>query len=168
MRLLIIIVVFLLSYLPCNANLKSIEASLKSKIQGHVLYSYVPRGLVVSVSEEELFCGTCDKIDGRGLHILNAIAQEINSFNNICIIEGHTRDLNKNGSKVYSENWELSLARANKLALYFIRCNRVDPNKIFSIGYGEYMPFHDNVSYTGNLNNRIDFVFLDYGKLRYD
>ncbi len=168
MRLFFVIILLLCFVLPSCAELRGIESALHREIGKAAIYTYVPRGLVVSIDENLFFDGTNEKISRHGLLILNSIADVINSVDNICVVESHTRDLDKFKSGIYSDNWELSLARANNIALYFIRCKKVNPEKLFPIGYGAFMPFHDNVSYTGDLNCRIDFVFLDYGKLSYD
>ena len=163
-----VIILLLCFMLPSCAELRGIESALQGEIGKVAIYTYVPRGLVVSLDENLFFDGTNEKISRHGLSILNSIADVINSVDNICVVEGHTRDLDKFKSDIYQDNWELSLARANNIALYFVRCKKVNPKKLFPIGYGAFMPFHDNVSYTGDLNCRIDFVFLDYGKLGYD
>ena len=168
MRVLLVIFLLLYFVLPSCAELKGIETVLRNEIGEVAIYTYVPRGLVVSLDENLFFDGSSEKISRHGLSILNSIADVINSVDNTCVVEGHTRDLNKLKSDIYKYDWELSLARANNIALYFMRCKKVNPKKLFPIGYGAFMPFHDNVSYTGDLNCRIDFVFLDYGKLRYN
>ena len=166
---MLFVIYLLLSFvLPSSAELRGIESALQNEIGKVAIYTYVPRGLVVSFDENLFFDGTNEKISRHGLLILNSIADVINSVDNICVIEGHTRDLDKFKSDIYQDNWELSLARANNIVLYLIRCKNVNPKKLLPIGYGAFMPFHDSVSYTGDLNCRIDFVFLDYGKLSYD
>ena len=168
MKVSFLIVVMLLSIsLQANANLTRIETLMKHFVSEDKIFTYVPRGLVVSFDEKLFFKTNHDKISPEGVCILEKISNVIKSTDNLCIIEGHTKNLDKNNS-IYSQNWELSTVRANNIAEYLIRCSKVKPEHVFSIGFGEYMPFHDNVSYKGNLDNRIDFVFLEYRDLGND
>ena len=143
------------------ANLNKVENLMRKFVDTDMIFTYVPRGLVVSFDEDLFFNINQDKISLSGVCVLEKISKVLKNIDNLCVIEGHTNNLNPQNS-IYSENWELSLARANNIAIYLMRCDNINPEKLFSIGFGAYMPFHDNVSYTGDLDNRIDFVFLEY------
>ena len=126
-----------------------------------ILFTYVPRGLIISIDEAVFFNENEEKIKQASLDTLNQIGYILNRIPQKFVIEGHTESNNPDLSR-FTKNWELSLARANNIAKYLIRYAKVKPEKIFTVGFGEYMPFFDNVSNKANLNNRIDFVILEY------
>ena len=55
------------------------------------------------------------------------------------------------------------MARANNIADYLIYCGKIPTERVFPLGFGELMPFKENVSnkITG-FDKRIDFVIFDY------
>ncbi len=55
-------------------------------------------------------------------------------------------------------NWELSAVRADKIAEYFIKVKKLNARNIQSIGLGDISPVIEN------MNNRIDFVIINYDK----
>jgi len=131
------------------------------KLDGQIIFTHVPRGLIVSIDETVFFNENQEKIKQDGIVILNQIGKVLNLLDNDFVIEGHTEATNPELS-IYNSNWELSLARANNITKYLMRCVKVSPEKLFTVGFGEFMPFADNVSQDAQLNNRIDFVILDY------
>ncbi len=126
-----------------------------------MIFTHVPRGLIVSIDEKIFFdCGE-EKLKLDGLPYLRQIADVFKQLDNNFVIEGHTKSINAPDGG-YSSNWELSLARANNITKYLMRCAKVHPKKLFTVGFGEFMPFSKNVSQNDDLDNRIDFVILDY------
>ena len=80
---------------------------------------------------------------------------------NYCVIENHTEEVGECWD--YAENWELSIARAQNIAEYMSIAGNLPQEKVFSIGFGEFMPFKDNVSSTTKgFDNRVDFVLIEY------
>lgn len=126
-----------------------------------IIYTKVPRGLIISIDEKYFFTRGSIKIRESSLVTLNAIISVYQNLDNFCVIECHS-DPDGVSDSDYQSNWGLTLARASNIVLYFIRYGNIKPDKIFGIGFGEFMPFKDNVSPNGNLDNRIDFVFIDY------
>ena len=83
---------------------------------------------------------------------------------NFCVIEDH---LQKNICNNGLENWELSMMRSANIVDYLLKCGKVPQEQLFDIGYGEFMPFKDNVNPDINgLNNRLDFIIIDYSAKR--
>ena len=55
------------------------------------------------------------------------------------------------------------MIRAANIAEYLVKYKDIPTEKIFDIGFGETMPFNDNVAPDKKgFNNRIDFVIIDY------
>lgn len=127
----------------------------------NLVYTKVPRGLVMSISETEFFKPYSTDITPGGKLLLQKIAKVINGFSNNCTIESHTEEILPDNS-IYHEDWEITIVRANVITEYLIRCCGVAPERLTSVGFGDSMPFKENVSREGFHNNRVDFVIFDY------
>lgn len=139
-----------------------IENKFKNKLNlnGNVLYSKVPRGLVVSINSNLFFNQNDDELLNSAEPLLHDIAEILISLNKICTIESSSDfDLPQNSK--YNYNWELSTVRANKIVDYLIKNEKINPNNISAIGYGEISPLKTNY----NFSSRIDFVIMNYEKL---
>lgn len=64
-------------------------------------------------------------------------------------IEGHTNDLPPEQRQLYASNWELSSARAARLARFFIE-QGIDAKRIKIVGYGDSRPKVPNLDINGN------------------
>jgi len=128
----------------------------------NIIYTFVPRGLIISVDESHFFSGESIQIKCSGAEILNSIATILKDIENDCTIESHTEG-HGNNSGAYKTNWEISMARANSIADYLIYCCKLPSERIFPLGFGELMPFKENVSEKQlGYDKRIDFVIFDY------
>lgn len=121
-----------------------------------IMYTKVPRGLIISIDEKCFFNKGEVRIKESSLDILDAISYMLVKLPNYCVIENHTEEHD------FNENWELSVSRASNLAEYMIKYRKLPIEKVFSLGFGETMPFKDNVAPKNGLNNRIDFVIIEY------
>jgi len=71
-------------------------------------------------------------------------------------VEGHTDNVPMNGFK-YSDNDELSSARAISVFRYLIENTDIEPSDIKHSGRGEYVPIADNSTTEGRaLNRRVE------------
>ena len=131
-----------------------------------VIYTIVPRGLIVSIREDVFFQGESINIKVSAIDTLNAIINVLNEINNNCTIESHTEG-HDNPQGNFDSNWEISMVRANVVTDYLVFCGKIPPDRVFSLGYGDIMPFKDNVSATkAGFDKRIDFVIFDYNQNR--
>lgn len=127
-----------------------------------VVYTIVPRGLIVSINEDIFFSGESILIKKSATDVLDAIISVLTQINNNCTIESHTEGHNNNEG-IYRTNWEIAMARANSITDYLVYCGKIPPSRVFSLGYGDCMPFRDTVSTTKNgFDRRIDFVIFSY------
>ncbi len=149
------------------SEMRTIEKMFRSNVKpdGVIYFTYVPRGLIVSIDENVFFNKSQEKLKKSGLCVLNEIGAVLSKTNKSCVIEGHTESANPEISS-FRENWELSLARAHSITMYLMRYLKISPERLYCIGYGEFMPYVDSVSQEGNMNNRIDFVIIDYSAER--
>lgn len=128
-------------------------------------FTKVPRGLIVSVEESVFFKNGDINIKPQAYELLDGISAVLNKFENRCVIESHT-DEPVNPDSIYKENWEISLQRSNKIADYLVRTGKVKKERIFPVGFGEIMPFKENVAEKPFSDSRIDFVIIDYALKR--
>lgn len=133
------------------------------KLGSSVIYTKVPRGLVVSIDSSIFFNEGQDKLLDSSKPVLYIIATILKTINNQCIVEGNT-DANSWENSNYASNWELSTVRAGKIVDYLVKVEKVNPHRINAIGFGEMIPFYDNLNYKQNMNKRIDFVIINYEK----
>ena len=127
-----------------------------------VVYTVVPRGLIVSIREDTFFGGESIYIKRSGADILNGIAAVLKEIENNCTVESHTEG-HITGRNDINSNWEISMARANSIADYLSDCGKIPVERVFPLGYGDVMPFKGNVSATkAGFDKRVDFVIFDY------
>lgn len=126
-----------------------------------ITFTTVPRGIILSIAQSELFEGNSDKISECGKILLIKIANLLKTFDNKCTIEAHTEEI-LDFQGLYEEDWEISIVRANAIAVYMVKVLGIDSERIFPIGFGKIMPFYENVAPAKFPDNRIDFVIFDY------
>lgn len=146
-----------MSYQP---NVDKLETIFRQKLpldEKDIVYTKVPRGLIVSINEECFFNHNEARIKESSLCLLDTLVFLLQKLSNYCVVENHTEE-----NSFTDENWELSLSRSANIVDYMITCGKIPASQLFSLGYGQYMPFRDNVSPKNGMNNRIDFVILEY------
>lgn len=154
----VIIVIFIMCNY-CFAN--EVERLFVENVSVPMQITYVPRGLIISIDDKYFFNSGSVKINIMGIKNLRDIACVIRKIKNDIVIESHYSDKILKDD-LYAELWELSLAKANNISKYFMRCEDIEPKRIFSIGYGGIAPLVEN----NNLKNRVDFVIIDYNVSR--
>ena len=86
-------------------------------LQEGIIYTRVPRGLIVSINEQHFFSRGSIKIRESSLPTLDAIISVYKTLDNVCIIEGHS-DPDGVGDSEYKSNWGLTLARSSNIIKY--------------------------------------------------
>lgn len=130
-----------------------------------VIYTRVPRGLIVSIDESYFFSEREARIKESSLCILDTISMILKEINKYCVIENHTEE-NDFTDSIFSNNWEISIMRSENIAQYLTLCCQLPVEKTFALGYGDIMPFKDNVAPQNGMNNRVDFVIIEYESRR--
>ena len=97
----------------------------------------------------------------KGIDYLKAVI-EIVSQNESAIkmvtIEGNTDNVPIKNSE-FSDNWDLSVARAVNTLRCVLSFNVIGPERMSAVGYGEYQPIDTNETEAGRAHNRrVDFV----------
>ena len=140
----------------------SIEAYLtKEGMRDKVSVGITKRGLVVSLKEAGFFDSGSADVRRQSLAIIASIAESLNNYSNELRIEGHTDNVPISTAK-FRSNWELSTARANNIMHILTENYGLLPEKISTVGYGEYRPIDTNDSQEGRTKNRrVDIVLLN-------
>ncbi|MBO6088466.1 OmpA family protein [bacterium] len=137
-----------------------LEGLFKNNMPKSAIYTKVPRGLIISF-DEKIFFDTCDSgIKQSSLAVLDVFAELLKAISNYCVIEHHIQN---NLCTENLQNWEISAIRSSNIAEYLVKYKNVPSEKIFDIGFGETMPFKENVNpQNSGFDNRVDFVIIEY------
>jgi chemotaxis protein MotB len=82
-------------------------------------------------------------------------------------IEGHTDNVPVHNAQ-FDSNWELSAARAMRIARLFLELNAIAPDRISVAGYAEYHPVASNSTVEGRAaNRRVDLVVTPRTKINF-
>ena len=162
-----------LSYQPNVDRLDKMFREYLPVKKDDIIFTKVPRGLIVSINEDCFFNEGEARIKESSLCLLYTIILLLKKLPNY-FVENHTEENSSEG-----ENWELSLERSDNIVEYMITYGALPSSQLFALGYGQYMPFRGNVEPTEGLdsidkeslkysynnkkiNNRVDFVILEY------
>ncbi len=104
-----------------------------------------PKGVTIGISSDISFESGSANTKPGFLEILKKIVPTIQESYNMIAVEGHTDSdpLPKSLMARYPSNWELSGARAAAVVRLLIGLE-VDPVRLQSVGYGEFVPRDKN------------------------
>ena len=144
-------------------NIKSEVDNLinESDLKEHITTSIEDKGLIISFKDSMFFeSGKADITDSMKEQ-LDKVSKLLNIMNNYIRVEGHTDNVPiKNND--FSSNWKLSVLRASNVVEYLIDSNKISPDRISAVGYGEYRPIASNEGESGrSKNRRVDIVILN-------
>ena len=116
---------------------------------------YIKDGSVyVSMEEKLLFKSGSDVVDPKGKEALKSLANVLNTTKDINVmIEGHTDNVPIK-TKIYEDNWDLSVARATTIVRILTVDDGFDPNRITASGRGKYHPIKTNDTDEGRAGNQ--------------
>ncbi len=119
------------------------------------------RGVVMRVRGRMFFNpGTADLKPGAQ-PLLETISTLLKKFPKKIAIEGHTDNIPISSGR-YSNNWELSTARAYSALKYLQEYEEVDVKRIHIAGFGDTHPLTSNDTPDGRAKNRrVEFVFQE-------
>ena len=122
---------------------------------------YDERGLVTRLLDQVLFDSGKAELRWGASVVLDKVAQVLQEVPDQPVgIEGHTdnQPIRQSG---WSDNEELSVARANAVMNYLVEKRGVESARLTAAGYGESRPIEDNGTATGRQKNRrVEIVIL--------
>jgi len=146
-------------------DLNHIRGDLEEKFAGQIASHSISirmgrDGLVISLREAGFFDSGSAIPKPETLPTLRQIAASLGSTPYDLRIEGHTDNIPIHNSE-FDSNWELSSARATRIARLFLDLKTVDPDRLAAAGYAEFHPITTNDTPQGRAENRrVDLVVL--------
>jgi len=144
-----------------NEILPALKRIVKAyNLEEEIGLSITGRGLVMTLVDTVLFdLGKAD-ISPEAFPLLNKMGSIISKCSFPIRIEGHTDNLPIHTEK-FPSNWELSTARAVNVLRYFIENEKISPERLSALGYGEFQPLYPNsASELRPRNRRVEIVFI--------
>ncbi len=143
-----------------------LEQTLSDQIgQRIVTIRMGPDGLVISLREAGFFNFGSANPRPDTLATLRRIANSLGSTPYDIRIEGHTDNVPIHNAE-FDSNWELSSARAARIAHVFL--NAIRPDRLSAAGYAEFHPIASNETPAGRAENRrVDLVVMPRSRLNF-
>jgi chemotaxis protein MotB len=150
---------------PMKGNLEQIhrelEQNLANQITNHTISIHLgSEGLVISLREAGFF-NTGSAIPQPGtLNTLREISASLRHMPYDVRVEGHSDNIPIHNDE-FDSNWELSSARATRIARLLLSLGTIPPDQLSAAGYAEFHPVASNQSAEGRAENRrVDLVVM--------
>jgi chemotaxis protein MotB len=140
---------------------KLLEKMLSDQIAQHTVAIRMGRdGLVISLREAGFFDSGSAIPHPDTLPVLRRIAEALGKTLYDVRIEGHTDNVPIHNAE-FDSNWELSAARATRIAHILLDSHSILPERLSAAGYAEYHPVATNETSVGRAENRrVDLVVM--------
>lgn len=140
---------------------RELQGKLSNQIAQHVVALHIGRdGLVISLREAGFYDSGSATPHVASMKSLDEIAETLKVSPYDIRIEGHTDNVPIHTSQ-FDSNWELSTARATRLARLFIERHGIQPERLSASGYAEFHPVASNDTAEGRSENRrVDIIVL--------
>jgi chemotaxis protein MotB len=117
-------------------------------------------GLIVSLREAGFFDSGEATPRPETASTLQQVAESLTNSHYDVRVEGHTDNVPIHNSD-FDSNWELSSARATRIARMLLQTPVLTPQQISAAGYAEYHPVASNDAAEGRARNRrVDLVVM--------
>jgi chemotaxis protein MotB len=145
---------------------RELTQTLSNQVATHTVSIHMGRdGLVISLREAGFFASGSAAPRQESLTTLKQIAASFRRTPYDLRVEGHTDNIPIHTSE-FDSNWELSAARATRIARVFLDMKAMPPERISAAGYAEFHPVADNGTAEGRAENRrVDLVVLPRTKM---
>jgi len=145
---------------------RELEQALSGQVANHSVSISMGRdGLVISLREAGFFASGSATPSPATLATLREIAASLGHSPYDLRIEGHTDTVPIHTTE-FESNWELSAARATRMARLFLELKALPPDRISAAGYAEFHPIATNETAEGRAENRrVDLVVLPRTKI---
>jgi chemotaxis protein MotB len=145
---------------------RDLAQTLSNQIAQHTVSIQMGRdGLVISLREAGFFSSGSAAPRPETLATLRPIADKLGRTPYDLRIEGHTDNVPIHNDE-FDSNWELSSARATRIARLFLDLKAMPPGRLSAAGYAEFHPVASNATAEGRAQNRrVDLVVLPRSKI---
>ncbi|HWT67030.1 MAG TPA: flagellar motor protein MotB [Terracidiphilus sp.] len=143
-----------------------LQQSMAKEISEHTVSIHMGRdGLVISLREAGFFDSGSALPHSGAQATLKRIAVALAAMPYDVRVEGHTDNIPIHTDE-FASNWELSSARATRIARVFLAMHAIAPDRLSAAGYAEFHPLASNDTAEGRATNRrVDLVILPRTKL---
>jgi chemotaxis protein MotB len=140
---------------------RELAQTLSNQVATHTVSIHMGRdGLVISLREAGFFASGSATPRPETLSTLKQIAVSLSRTPYDLRVEGHTDNMPIHTTE-FDSNWELSTARATRIARIFLDMKAMPPERISAAGYAEFHPVATNDTQEGRAENRrVDLVVL--------
>ena len=140
---------------------REMEQLLSNQIAKNTVSVQMGRdGLIISLREAGFFNSGSATPRPETLPTIRLIATALGRAPFDLRIEGHTDNIPIHNAE-FDSNWELSSARATRIARLFLDLKAIPPERLSAAGYAEYHPVASNETAEGRaMNRRVDLVVL--------
>jgi len=147
---------------------KQLEKMLSSQIADHTVSIQMGKdGLVISLREAGFFNSGSATPQPATTPVLRAIAGVLGKTPYDVRVEGHTDNVSIHNEE-FDSNWELSSARATRIARIFVDTHNIPPERLSAAGYAEYHPVATNDTTAGRAENRrVDLVIMPQTRVNF-
>jgi chemotaxis protein MotB len=145
---------------------RELQQTLSNQVAQHTVSIQMGRdGLVISLREAGFFSSGSATPRPDSLPTLRQIAASLGRTPYDLRIEGHTDNVPIHTAE-FNSNWELSAARATRIARIFLDLKVIPPDRLSAAGYAEFHPVAGNDTEGGRAENRrVDLVVLPRTKI---
>lgn len=130
------------------------ELVKQKKLQNKIVVQVTPRGVIITLSNTILFARSSADLSSESTNIIISLGTLLKNVDfSQLVVEGFT-DSDPIHTSLYKDNRDLSSERANNVArILQYRC-ALAPEKMSSLGYGEYRPVAPNDTPANKEKNR--------------
>ena len=134
--------------------LERVRALVKDNVDVESIARSDTRTIVHQLPTSDLFApgNAFFRAGAEGL-IISTIQEDMKEGVKQVFVDGHTDNVPMKSAK-FPSNWELSAARASKVARFIIEKMRFPPERIVVAGYGEFRPLIANTTDDARATNR--------------
>jgi chemotaxis protein MotB len=147
---------------------RELQQTLSNQVAQHTVSIQMGRdGLVISLREAGFFNSGSATPRPETLPTLRQIAASLGRTPYDLRIEGHTDNIPIHTAE-FDSNWELSSARATRIARLFLDMHALPADRLSAAGYAEFHPVASNSAPEGRAQNRrVDLVVLPRTKINF-
>jgi chemotaxis protein MotB len=144
-----------------NRIRRDLEQRLAGPVAQHTIVIKMGRdGLVISLREAGFFNSGSATPHPETQSVLRMIAASLAGTAYDLRVEGHTDNIPIHNAQ-FDSNWDLSTARANRIARLLLDLHAIPPERLSAAGYAEFHPIDTNTTAQGRANNRrVDLVVM--------
>jgi chemotaxis protein MotB len=141
-----------------DQTLQTLKRTLQNFQNSGVTLKMDSRGLVISLSAARFFASGNANVTPSQLPVLDAVVGALSELSNHMEVDGFTDPVPIHNSH-FTDNWELSTARAATVLRYLLTHTVIDPEHLTLAGNGPYGAVADNSTETGRaLNRRVEII----------